>query len=191
MNTDRDSHEPQLPSKWQLAKATATATFVALALLVTVILPAEYGLDPLGTGAALGLMQLSASAPPPEEVAAPIAATTTPTPVVEGPVAHYAAEYKVDSIEFKIGPYEYVEYKYRLEKGASMICATQLLAHDEFRIIGTITKLQNSQLQVKTREGKNFSIKLNAETYIHRDKEKDKVAAVELKNGRSVVVDAR
>jgi hypothetical protein len=68
--------------------------------------------------------------------------------------------------------------------------ATRLLAHDEFRIIGTITKLQDSQLQVKNREGKTFSIKINTETYIHRDKEKERTAASELKNGRSVVVDA-
>jgi hypothetical protein len=71
-----------------------------------------------------------------------------------------------------------------------MLFATQVLAHDEYRIIGTVTAFQNSQLQVKNREGKTFTIKVNTETYIHRDKEKPKVAASELKVGRSVVVDA-
>jgi hypothetical protein len=71
-----------------------------------------------------------------------------------------------------------------------VLCATRLLAHDEFRIIGTITSLRSSQLQVKNREGKTFSIKLNTETYIHRDKEKEKAPVSELKMGRSVVVDA-
>ena len=70
------------------------------------------------------------------------------------------------------------------------VCATQLFAHDEFRIIGTITKIQNSQLEVKNREGKVYSMKVNTETYIHRDKEKERVPASELKTGRSVVVDA-
>jgi len=71
-----------------------------------------------------------------------------------------------------------------------VFCATQVLAHDEYRIIGTVTAFQNSQLQVKDRQGKTFTVKVNTETYIHRDKEKQKVAASELKAGRSVVVDA-
>jgi hypothetical protein len=42
-------------------------------------------------------------------------------PVQEGPVALYPAEYKFDSREFVLGPYEYVEYKYHLEQGATML----------------------------------------------------------------------
>ena len=71
-----------------------------------------------------------------------------------------------------------------------VFCATQALAHDEYRIIGTVMAFQNSQLQVKDRQGKTFTVKVNTETYIHRDKEKQKVVASELKAGRSVVVDA-
>jgi hypothetical protein len=112
--------EVELPSSRNLAKATAVALLVALGLLVTVILPAEYGFDPLGTGSALGLTQLSASVPVPED-ASTLKPNSAPTPTVEGPVAHYPAEYKFDSVEFEIGPYEYVEYKYRLENGASML----------------------------------------------------------------------
>jgi hypothetical protein len=66
----------------------------------------------------------------------------------------------------------------------------QLLAHDEFRIVGTVTAFQNSQLQVKNRDGKTFSIKVNTETYVHRDKVKERAPLAELKNGHSVVVDA-
>jgi hypothetical protein len=36
-------------------------------------------------------------------------------------VALYPAEYKFDSREFVLGPYEYVEYKYHLEQGAAML----------------------------------------------------------------------
>ena len=71
-----------------------------------------------------------------------------------------------------------------------ILCGTSLAAHDEFRIIGTITRLQGSQLEVKAKDGKVVSVKLDSQTYIHRDKEKEKVAATELKTGRSVVVDA-
>jgi len=65
---------------------------------------------------------------------------------------------------------------------------TLLSAHDEFRVIGTITKLQDSKLEVKTKEGKTISIAMKKDTLVYRDKQK--VAATELKVGRTVVVDA-
>jgi hypothetical protein len=61
-------------------------------------------------------------------------------------------------------------------------------AHDEFRIIGTITAAQPTQLQVKSREGKALSIKVNDNTLVYRDNKK--VTRTELKAGRFVVVDA-
>lgn len=66
--------------------------------------------------------------------------------------------------------------------------AAQALAHDEYRIIGTITTRQKSQLQVKSREGKMYSMKVDGETLIYRDNKK--VPATELSAGRYVVVDA-
>lgn len=61
-----------LPSTAKLLKATAIAAAVAGVLLVTTVMPAEYGIDPTGVGAALGLTTLAAidadddtAAPPP------------------------------------------------------------------------------------------------------------------------------
>ena len=45
----------ELPSKQQLNRATLVAAGVAAALLLTTVLPAEYGYDPTGVGRALGL----------------------------------------------------------------------------------------------------------------------------------------
>ena len=45
----------ELPSKKQLNLATLIAAGVAAALLVTTVLPAEYGVDPTGVGSVLGL----------------------------------------------------------------------------------------------------------------------------------------
>ena len=42
----------------QLLKATALALAVAGAILLTTVLPAEYGIDPTGIGKALGLTAL-------------------------------------------------------------------------------------------------------------------------------------
>lgn len=85
-------------------------------MLVMVVLPAEYGIDPLGTGEALGLSAMSRSlapVPPPEG--------DTLAPVQDGAVALYPGEYKYDSREFVLGPYEYLEYKYRLAENATML----------------------------------------------------------------------
>ena len=49
----------EAPSKQQLLKATGMAVLVAVVIFFTVVLPAEYGRDPLHTGSALGLMNLS------------------------------------------------------------------------------------------------------------------------------------
>lgn len=47
-----------LPSSAQLARATVIAAFIVAALLVTVALPSEYGIDPTGAGSALGLAEV-------------------------------------------------------------------------------------------------------------------------------------
>jgi hypothetical protein len=119
MDTSIPSRVPEPPSKRQLAVATGIAFITAAVILVTAVLPAEYGIDPLGTGAAMGLNLLAPPAAVAEEPALPAGAPLTPTQ--EGPVANYSAEYKSDAVEFTLGPYEYVEYKYDLEKGASLL----------------------------------------------------------------------
>ena len=51
-----------VPTRGELARATVVALVVAIVVLTTAVLPAEYGIDPLGTGKALGLMEISGSA---------------------------------------------------------------------------------------------------------------------------------
>ncbi len=99
-----------VPSMARLAKATAVALVVAGVVLVTIVLPAEYGIDPLGAGAATGLISLSQTQPP------PIVASES------GPVRPQPADYKIDTRQFSLQPYGgYVEYKYELEPGATML----------------------------------------------------------------------
>ena len=62
---DEANMTPNAPSKGALAKATGIALLVALILLFTAVLPAEYGYDPLKTGKALGLTGISQAPPPP------------------------------------------------------------------------------------------------------------------------------
>jgi hypothetical protein len=69
-----------------------------------------------------------------------------------------------------------------------VVGAPRASAHDEFRIIGTLTRVQEHQIDVKQKDSRTVSIAVNKETLITRDKKK--VPASELKTGRSVVVDA-
>ena len=103
------------PSKAALAKATGIALLVALLLLFTAVLPAEYGFDPLKTGKALGLTGISQAPPPPVKGAAP-------TPVAGQSVFTSQPKiYKVDSEDFQLRPHEGVEMKYHMQKGAGML----------------------------------------------------------------------
>jgi hypothetical protein len=110
----------ELPSTRTLALATVIALAIAATVLVTVVLPAEYRIDPLGTGRALGLDVMTA--PPPQvepERTGDGAVRLVPTQ--DGPVADYPASFRVDSRQLVLGPSEYVEFKYHLEKDATMV----------------------------------------------------------------------
>ena len=48
----------ELPTSRQLVRSTLIALVGAGALLVTVVLPSEYGIDPTGSGRILGLTEM-------------------------------------------------------------------------------------------------------------------------------------
>lgn len=56
-NTKRPSLE-ELPSSAQLIRSTIIAGASAAVILVTVVLPAEYGIDPTGVGRMIGLQEM-------------------------------------------------------------------------------------------------------------------------------------
>ena len=68
-----------------------------------------------------------------------------------------------------------------------VVGTAQLLAHENFRIIGTATKVQTAQLDVKTKD-RPVSVRMDKQTSFLRDGKK--VPAGELKVGQSVVVEA-
>jgi hypothetical protein len=113
-----DQVQPQIdaPSRGALAKATGIALLVALFLLFTAVLPAEYGFDPLKTGAALGLTGISQA-----QVKEVKGATPTPAPGQTGVYTPEPKIYKVDSQDFQLRPGEGVEMKYHMQKGAEMV----------------------------------------------------------------------
>ena len=117
MSQSTDPAAPLVASQKGLVKVVVFSALGAAVLLVTVVLPAEYGIDPIGTGRALGLSALSqprlAPVPPPPG--------ETLAPVQMGPVALYPSQYQYDSRELILGPYEYLEFKYHLAENATML----------------------------------------------------------------------
>lgn len=126
----------QLPSKRQILRATGLAALVALVLFFTVVMPAELGKDPLHTGAALGLMNLSRAvnaAPNGAPGGTPVTIDATPAapvleagaageaPVVKGTYVPQPNAYKIDSRVLALGPGEGMEIKYHMQKGAGMV----------------------------------------------------------------------
>ena len=89
----------------QIALSSLIALLVAALLLVTLVLPAEYGIDPLKTGRVLGLTALRAQQ----------------TDVIH----QQPIPYLTDSISFVLAPFESIEYKYRLEEGATLLYTWQ------------------------------------------------------------------
>jgi hypothetical protein len=122
MNTTNPTAE--MPSKAKLMQATAIAIAVALVLLFTAVLPAEYGIDPLGAGKALGLNGLAEAGA--GGATAPATAGEPAGPVIEAPTVKgvYVAQpkgYKIDSREIPMESGEGIEIKYHMERGASMV----------------------------------------------------------------------
>ena len=58
MPTDHDPSAIEVPSARALVRSTLIAAFTATVLLVTVVMPAEYGIDPTGIGSITGLQRM-------------------------------------------------------------------------------------------------------------------------------------
>ena len=93
--------------------AAALACATAIALIVTVSLPAASGFDPLG----LVITGLAQTPQPLNPVGGqPGGPPIAPKP--GGPLTPSATTYKVDAIEFGLMPDQFVEYKFNLKTGA-------------------------------------------------------------------------
>lgn len=134
----------ELPSKRQLVRSTSIAMAIAAALLITVVLPAEYGLDPTGIGQTIGLTEMGKiktslaaeaeadklAAVQPSPLVAPTSLISTATPATE--VAASSTRSDVMSVTLKPGAS--TEVKLAMTKGAKVTYVWQvnggLVNHD-------------------------------------------------------------
>lgn len=123
--------ERELPSTAKLIKSTIIAIIIAFFLLIAVVMPAEYGIDPTGIGEAIGLKRMgeirisleteAADTAKAEQSSVAIVASEKPT-IVEN-----VAITKTDSvtsqnheITFTLAPDEGTEVKVTMIKGAKV-----------------------------------------------------------------------
>jgi hypothetical protein len=103
----------------RLAVAAGAALLAAGLILVMFILPAEFGVDPLGTGARVGLLDLGITG---QQVAALEEAAATGTGVGTATiVVPQERAFQNEAIEFQLAPREGIEYKYRLDQGEALL----------------------------------------------------------------------
>lgn len=134
----------ELPSSRQLLRSTLLAAMAALVLLIAVVLPAEYGIDPTGAGRALRLtemgdikQQLAAEAAADAAAAAP--AALLPTTGEAGMATASAAEIPVMAAVAAT------------QKGPTQAAAPKIEWRDEMPLI--LTPGEGAEIKLKMTQG--------------------------------------
>lgn len=132
----------ELPSSEQLLRSTVIAAITAAVILVTIVLPAEYAIDPTGIGRALNLtqmgeikQQLGHEAEPKQAVVAAQQVVEVPKQAVDIPVQSaqitqpeaeatktYVPNWR-DETSLTLAPGQGAEIKLEMRKGAKAIYA--------------------------------------------------------------------
>ncbi|MFS2134484.1 transmembrane anchor protein [Duganella sp. Dugasp56] len=111
-----------LPTLQQLGKATGVALAVAALILTVAVLPAEYGIDPLGAGGALGLTKLYGGARKTAEVLpVPASGATQAAATQAGPVSGSAMPLRSDEMRVTLQPGQGAEVKALMRKGEHFV----------------------------------------------------------------------
>jgi len=115
----------ELPTTSKLIKSTIIAILAASVILITLVLPAEYGIDPTGIGKLTGLQRMgeikTALAEEADDKAAtiptldPKAGQTTDLPAIES-----ASETKTDEMSVTLDPNESTEIKITMAKDTAV-----------------------------------------------------------------------
>jgi hypothetical protein len=101
----------------RVALVVGAALLVAGLILVIAVLPAEYGVDPLGLGKRLGLLAMGEVQKDLAAFDASRASRTGGAPTV----APQERGYQNETVTFTVAPHDAVEYKYRLDRGEALL----------------------------------------------------------------------
>ena len=119
-----DSHESRGTGRsrvrQRIAVAAGAALLVAGLILVMFVLPAEFAVDPLGTGARFGLLPLGVVGQQVEALNE-TAATAGGAGQARDSSSRRRSPFQQETVEFTLAPREGMEYKYRLDKGEALL----------------------------------------------------------------------
>lgn len=118
MTTHNTHPQPTLP---QLLKATGIAVLAAGAILITTVLPAEFGIDPTGIGKAMGLTALSATSAEAAKLPDSVAAATAVVQPTAGIVAKSDIPLRSDEMSLTLQPDEGAEIKATMRKAEQFV----------------------------------------------------------------------
>ena len=105
----------------QLLKATALALAAAGAILLTTVMPAEYGIDPTGIGKTLGLTALHTPAGGDSAVAAPAPAASTSATEPTASVIQQPTPYQSGEMTLTLQANEGAEIKAQMKAGEAFV----------------------------------------------------------------------
>jgi hypothetical protein len=108
---------PPVMARERIAALGGTALLVAGILLVIAVLPAEFDVDPLGVGRLLGLTAIGDVKKGIQTFEARRGASAAGTPIV----AAQPRPFQSETVDFTIAPHQFMEYKYRLDKGEALL----------------------------------------------------------------------
>jgi hypothetical protein len=115
--------------KQRLAVAAGAALLAAGLILVMFVLPAEFAVDPLGTGARFGLLPLGVVGQQVAQLEANAAAGAAGQAAI---VVGQEKPFQQESVDFTLKAREGMEYKYRLDKGEALLYAWSATAPVNF-----------------------------------------------------------
>jgi len=118
--------------KQRLAVAVGAALLAAGLILVMFVLPAEFAVDPLGTGAKFGLLPLGVVGQQVGQLNK--AAASAGTPGQGAIIVAQEKPFQQESIDFTLKPREGMEYKYRLDKGEALLYSWNATAPVDYEL---------------------------------------------------------
>lgn len=149
-------NEQSMPTGKKLLVSTGIALAAAGVLLVTAVLPAEYGIDPIGVGSALGIKGMSAATEDDE--------TATAAPVVESERATseaavtasadapasvvlwtHASPYRTDELSLTLASNEGAEVKALMRTGERLVFSWEATGLVNFDMHGEVAGAKSNE----------------------------------------------
>ena len=133
----------ELPSSKQLLRSTILAAISALVLLVVIVLPAEYGIDPTGAGRALRLTEMGDIK---QQLAAEAAADAAAAPAAPSPAAGTLGMATASAAEIPV-----TAAVAAAPKASAQAAAPKIAWRDEMPV--TLTPGEGTEIKLKMAEG--------------------------------------